>query len=217
MRSWTVPLRSLLVLGALSCALRAEATVVVLHSLEEMSRRSEVIAHARVAERHVVKEGPGVVTLTELEVIDGLKGAKAGDILTVYQVGGELDGVRHWIEGAHEYEMGEEIVLFAVRHGERVVSYGVGVGKFRVVYDGAFRRVVEDLGDVVVLQRDEQGGARFSSPEPRQDPSLDAFKERVRRAQRAGDLSTAPSAAGPALKESVRKPHLKSLRVKEGR
>jgi hypothetical protein len=214
MRSPSLPLRSLLALGVVLGALGAlgvQATVVVLHSLEEMSRTSEVIVHARVAERSVREEGHGVVTLTELEVIDGLKGAKAGDVLTVYQVGGELDGVRKWIEGAHEYAIGEEVVLFAVRHQDRVVSYGVGVGKFRVVYDGAFRRVIEDLGDVVVLEPDAKGEARFVSPTPRHDPSLDAFKERIRRAQNVGSTP----AAAKVSKEKVLRPHLKSLRIKE--
>lgn len=158
----------------------AGATVVVRHGLEEMTSKSDVIVHARVADQKVTREDGRIVTLTEVEVIDGLKGAKPGEVLTIYQVGGSLDGMRQWIEGAHVYEHGEELVLFAMRHGERVVSYGVGVGKFRVVYDGAFRRIVEDIEGVVELKRLPTGEVRMEAPAPREYASLEGFKGEVR-------------------------------------
>lgn len=174
--------RTLLV-GIALCALPSSATVVVLHSLEEMSRRSEVIVHARVADQRVERQADvGIVTLTDIEVIDGLKGAKAGDVLTIYQVGGSLDGENAWISGAHRHRVGDEMVFFAVRHKERVVSYGVGLGKFLVGRDGTLPSVTEDLGDVAVMEKGADGELRYTSPVPRTAPSLDAFKEHVRRA-----------------------------------
>lgn len=159
----------------------AHATVVVMHSLEEMTRRSELVVQARVAEQRVVQEAGRIVTLTDIEVIEGLKGAKTGEVLTIYQVGGTLNGTRMWIEGAHRYEVGEQMILFGVRHGERVVSYGVGIGKFRIVYDGGFQRVVEDLHGVVEMKRGSQGEAEFHTPAPRAFPSLADFKATVQR------------------------------------
>lgn len=176
------PLLCSLTFGLCALALQApsaHATVVEIHSLSDMSRRSDVIVHARVGEQRVVREEGRIITLTEVEVIDAWKGAKAGQVLTIYQVGGSLDGVRAWIEGAHAYVPGEEVVLFAMNHRDRIVSYGVGVGKFRVEFDGAFRRVVEDIHGVVEWKRDLDGSARMSEPAPRTFPSLEGFKAEV--------------------------------------
>lgn len=166
--------------GVLGYASSAQATVVVMHSLEEMTRRSELVAEARVADQRVVEENGRIITLTDVEVIDGIKGAKSGDVLTIYQVGGTLNGTRMWIEGAHRYEIGEQMIFFGVRHGERVVSYGVGLGKFRIVYDGSFQKVVEDLSGVVVLKTGVGGQAEFETPTPRSFPSLATFKSEVK-------------------------------------
>ena len=205
---------ALALLCFVAVASEARATVVVLHGLEEMTRKSEVIVHARVAAQRVQKEEGRIVTLTDIEVLDGLKGAKVGETLTIYQVGGSLDGARQWIEGAHEYEIGEEMVLFAVRHKERIVSYGVGVGKFRVIYDGAFRRVVEDLHGVVEMKRSETGEVSMGSPVPRTFPSLEALKQEVRAYVARGDLPRVMKnerrAIGPAGKAQL-KPAPKSV------
>lgn len=186
MRTWMKALPRLLILGAALCAIPSAATVVVLHSLEEMTQRSDVIVHARVADQRVERKGEvGIITLTDIEVIDGIKGAKPGDVMTIYQVGGSLNGEHAWISGAHKHRVGEEMVLFAVRHGEQIVSYGVGLGKFLVERDGTVPSVREDLGDVAVMEKTADGQLRFTSPEPRTAPSLDAFKEHVRRALNA--------------------------------
>lgn len=221
MRMSTQSLVRLLIVGGALCALPSLATVVVLHSLEEMSQRSEVIVHARVAEQRVLRQADvGIVTLTDIEVLDGIKGAKDGDVLTIYQVGGSLDGDNAWISGAHRHRVGDEMVFFAVRHGERIVSYGVGLGRFVVERDGTVPNtppsVREDLGGVAVMQKGEDGRLRFTSPEPRTEASLDAFKERVRRAARA-----TPNSDDVAPKRlSTKKPATlwkDTLRVKEGR
>lgn len=186
MRTWMSPLSRLLILGAALFAIPSSATVVVMHSLEEMTQRSDVIVHARVADQRVERKGQvGIITLTEIEVIDGIKGAKDGDVLTIYQVGGSLDGQHAWIAGAHKHRVGEEMVLFAVRHGDQIVSYGVGLGKFQVERDGTLPSVREDLGDVAVMEKGLDGQLRYTTPEPRTAPSLDAFKEYIRRADKA--------------------------------
>lgn len=170
---------AMLLSGVLGYASSAQSTVVVMHSLEEMTRRSELVVEARVADQRVVEEEGRIITLTDIEVIDGLKGAKPGDVLTIYQVGGTLNGTRMWIEGAHRYEIGEQMIFFGVRHGARVVSYGVGLGKFRVIYDGSFHQVVEDLSGVVVMKANAQGETEFQTPTPRSFPSLASFKSEV--------------------------------------
>lgn len=215
MRTSMQSLTRLLLIGGALCAVPSSATIVVLHSLEEMSQRSEVIVHARVADQRVQRQDDvGIVTLTDIEVIDGIKGAKSGDVLTIYQVGGSLDGENGWISGAHRHQLGEEMVLFAVRHGERIVSYGVGLGKFLVDRQGAIPSVREDLGGVAIMERGDDGQLRYTEPEPRTAPSLDVFKEHVRRASR-GKLPDEAIQKQPRVKRPLL--WKDSLRAQEGR
>src|SRR4051812_25727113 len=98
-------------------AAAAHATQVVALSLPELGARADVVVHARVIEQRVVDagavRGTRTATLTTLLVLDADKGAHAGDRLVVYQPGA-LDGVRvRWIDGAHRFTIGDEVVLFA--------------------------------------------------------------------------------------------------------
>ena len=167
-------------LAVMGLARSALATVVVIHPLDEMTARSDVVVHARVGAQQVVRDKGRLITLTEIEVIEGFKGARAGDILTIYQVGGDLDGEHQWISGMQRYMPGEEMVLFAVRFGDKIVSYGVGVGKFKIERDADGTRVVEDIHDVVAYTRDPDGAPSMQQPRPRERPSLDGFKTEIR-------------------------------------
>ncbi len=185
-------------LGLVAWAQSARATVVIIPTMEEMVHRSEVIVHAVVRDTVVEEDRPGrLVTLTSLEVLDGIDGAKVGDVLTVFQVGGERDGRVAWIAGAHHFRIGEELVLFAVRPpalAGRIVLYGIGFGLFSVV-DGVDGKHVEEIGgDVVQVKRTAQGETFSPPPPPRRYESLDAFKTMLR-GIRTGTLPTLPAQA----------------------
>jgi|GEM_PF-829380 len=164
--------------AALTAAPAADATVVVLHPLDEMMHRADVVIHARVVGQDVKREEGRIITLTQIEVLDGIKGAKQGDVETVYQVGGSLDGENMHIAGAHDYAAGEEMVFFAMRHRDRLVSYGVGVGKFSVDRDA--QTIVEDLGDVLVMSPTETGLQPDLNLQPRSMNSIVEFKAMLR-------------------------------------
>jgi len=160
---------------------KASATVVVIHELDEMTTRADVVVHARVGETRVIKDEKGrIATLVEVEVLDGIKGAKAGDVLTIYQLGGTYEGERMMITGQHKWTEGEEMVFFAMRSDPYVVSYGIGVGKYHVERNPEGILVVEEYGDVVAFKRDPAGASTMSRPEVRAARSLDAFKGEIR-------------------------------------
>jgi hypothetical protein len=181
--SFCLLLCAALSVGALG-AVPAAATVVVIPSLEEMTHRSDVVAHVVVRDVVVEAESPGrLVTLTTVEVIDGLAGAKTGDLLTVFQVGGEKDGRVAWIAGAHRFVVGEELVMFAARPPAlqgRIVPWGIGFSLFRIVDDVDGRHVEEIGGDVLQLQKTADGGSRMAPVEPRRFSDLDGFKGMLR-------------------------------------
>jgi hypothetical protein len=184
-----------LAVGSLGAA-PAAATVVVVHSLEEMTHRSDVVAHVVVRDVVVEAETPGrLITLTTVEVIDGVAGAKDGELLTVFQVGGEKDGRVAWIAGAHRFVVGEELVMFAARPPAlqgRIVPWGIGFSLFRIVDDVDGRHVEEIGGDVLQLQKTADGGSRMAPVEPRRFTDLDAFKGMLRKV-RAGTHAALPT------------------------
>ncbi|MCP4501491.1 MAG: hypothetical protein GY822_16145 [Deltaproteobacteria bacterium] len=116
------------------------------------------------------------MTLSKFEVLDGVKGATQGEVLTVYQVGGDLDGEQLFIGGAHRHQVGEELVFFAQHHGDRVVSYGVGTGSFKINRGSVFGSVKEDLDDLMAVN--PQGTQQNNAA--RHAPSIVEFKAHLR-------------------------------------
>ena len=167
--------------GALSLSQGLSATVVYIDDLQTMTRQSDVVIHAVVADQTVKEDGDGrILTISTLEILYGLKGAKTGELITLYQVGGELGGRVLKVLGAQNYTFGEEVVLFGVRLGDMIVSYSVGLGKFKVLRDDNQIRVVEDLNDLVEAKPTSTGELTFDEPHPRKYPSLDGFKAAIR-------------------------------------
>jgi len=156
-------LTALSLVGALAST-PADATVVVLHSLEEMSRRSDVVMHARVGDVQVMEREGRVATVVDLEVLDGWKGIRTGEVVQLFQLGGVLGQRRELIVGQHQWQVGEEIVLFAMRYQDGLISYGVGVGKRVIDRSSGSPTVVEVFGDVAAMERDQNGGSRIVHP-----------------------------------------------------
>ncbi len=145
------------------------ATIVRIDALPRMSHNADIIAHVLVGDKEIRKEPNGrAVELSRLEVVDGLKGAKSGDILTVFQVAGVI--------GQSHFRFGEELVLFGMKHRDMVVGYGVGLGKFRVLREGNKIAVVEDLQNVIALG---------SNLKARSYPSLSLFKSTIEESLKA--------------------------------
>lgn len=185
----------------------ASATVVLQPSLSEMTARSNLVLHAAVEDQAVTLDGAGrVITLTRLRVHEGLKGATAGDTVTLYQVGGRKAGHVARIAGMNEFRAGEEVVVFGARFladnavkflqanrggaasaatlhptAGYMVVHGIGLGKFRVERPaGGVAMVAEELGDVAVARRTGNATqvvpAVFATRQP-----LDVFLDEVRR------------------------------------
>jgi hypothetical protein len=211
-------MRALSFAAALSVALSpaATATVVIVPTLEEMTHRSDVVIHAMVREVKTIRDEKGrLLTVTALEVQDGIAGAKQADIITVHQLGGRLGDEQAWIAGAHKFVKGEEIVFF----GERlkadpsvVVPYGVGFGIFAVLDDVDGKHAHEiDSGDVTQLVRLPDGRAQMAAVTPRRFDSLTDFKAQLRAIRDGRNAPPLPAKkmqrpqlAAPALPSSAK-------------
>ncbi|MEI6805991.1 MAG: hypothetical protein WCK49_05730 [Myxococcaceae bacterium] len=163
-------------------ALSSQATMGIVHDIPTMTRNSGVVIQAKVISQKVEQEPGGrIVTLTTLQVKDGMKGAKTGQEITLYQVGGEYRGRVMRLQGASVYKLGEEVMLFGVPYRDQIVSYGLGLGKFNIIKDQNEIRVTEDIHDIEVATR-KSGRQFFMQAQPREYKSLKAFKEEIRKA-----------------------------------
>lgn len=158
--------RVLLVACMLAMA-SAHAIIVKLTDLNTMAKRSDIVVHGYVGDQSVVNDDMGrLITLTDIEVIDGFYGAKTGEIITMYQVGGSKNGVIMPMLGGQRYQLGQEVVVFGLKLDNTYVSYGAGQGKLDVIRSGTHEMVVEDLGDVSAMTRDGNGAFNAVRPMP---------------------------------------------------
>ncbi|MFH1811838.1 MAG: hypothetical protein ABIJ09_24080 [Pseudomonadota bacterium] len=177
---WTTAI-VLLGLSTLTGA-EVQATTVLAVPLEQMTAEAEVVVHARVGAQQVTwdQDHTRILTLTSIEVIEGIKGARKGDLLTIYQVAGTLDGVTFRIPGALDFAPGDEMVFFAQRFEDKIVSYGMGLGKYRVQGQGPDKVVMPEFGDVTFVKRDSDGSYVPGGAPPEVVLPLAAFLSRLR-------------------------------------
>lgn len=186
----------------------AGATTVVADDAETLARDADVVVRGLVVDQRVERDPAGrIITWTALEVLEAFKGAALGETLTIYQVGGHLEGETLQIDGDHRWRFGDEVVFFASRGPwpGTVVSVGIGVGRFVVLREPSGARVVEDRGDVIALAPEERGGQLRLGVAPRPWSSLDALRAEI-----------ADGLARPAARGRVLRPIVKRARVLRG-
>lgn len=155
--------------------------IVKLTDLNTMAKRSDLVIHGYVGEQTVVTDDMGrLITLTDVEVIDGFYGAKTGEVITMYQVGGQKNGMVMPMLGGHQYTIGQEVILFGLKLDNTYVSYGAGQGKLDVVVKRGQETVIEDLGNVSALTRDGNGKTKATRPMPLEFSSKDLIMSEIK-------------------------------------
>lgn len=161
-------------------ATTSHALLVKLSDMHTMAKRSDLVIHGYVGDQRVETDNlKRLVTLTDVEVIDGLHGAKTGEVITVYQVGGQKNGIVMPLVGGQRYDVGQEIFFFGLKLENAFVSYGAGQGKLDVIHEGGEDLVVEDLGDVEFVN-ESMGKNVVTHPMPLSFSNSDFFKEEVK-------------------------------------
>ena len=178
-----LPLFSRLLWSSLLLALLlnpAHATVMRYLEIEELSRLSTEVFHGQVVSTKVYwdEDHTRILTAVRVQINESFKGAaKRGALLTITQLGGELDGLRLDYGGRPVFQVGESIVLFTKpgRNGELIVV-GLKQGKLRVAGEEVIRdfsglSLVEKTakpGQVVTLNKSVRVQTRLSLTELRQ-------------------------------------------------
>ena len=119
----------------------AGATTWIVPEPEELLVEADAIVLARVDSIRSVAsfDGSSIETEIELQVIEGYKGADAGERILVREAGGQVGDDQQWIFGAAEYRV-DEIVLTHLQQGEdgqvRTLHMGLGKAQATVAADG---------------------------------------------------------------------------------
>jgi|JI10StandDraft_1071094.scaffolds.fasta_scaffold479981_2 uncharacterized membrane protein len=170
---------------ALAClSVPAGATIVQSLSLEEMSRKADVIVHGRVVEQATAwnETRSRIYTVTTIEVQERLKGLGASSI-RVRQLGGTVDGLTQSIVGNARLVVGEEVVVFLNRDEAKDLHYVVGMaqGKYAVDRSTPVPTIRHDLAGLALARIQEGQLAQLveTTPQPGAALTLDGLKARV--------------------------------------
>jgi hypothetical protein len=155
------------------------ATIVPRMAFEQIVSDSTKIVHGRVIDSRA-EEVDGIIwTHYRVQVLDSVKGTN-GDILTVTEPGGELNGVGMIVQGASKFETGEEDVLFLYQTPLGFWrTTGWSQGKFDVV-NSAGSKVVRAAKNGVELLPNGRAAAG-QSVESFNGQALTDFLDAVRR------------------------------------
>jgi nitrous oxidase accessory protein NosD len=149
----------------------AHATVAVELGGPELAALSDVIVHARVVALggHVQLNPLRVFTDADLEVIEGIKGASAGDRVHVSYPGGVHNGLGMFVSGQVALSANQECVIYLKRATSGAfIPAAMRQGFFAVTkrdYDGV-RLGVKNTAGIALLQRG--GGMQRLNETPKQ-------------------------------------------------
>ncbi len=131
----------------------AQATVMRYLEVEELSRLSTEVFHGQIVSTKVYwdEQHTRIYTAVRVQINESFKGAaKRGQIVTITQLGGELDGMRLDYAGRPAFNIGEAVVLFAKPgRNQDLIVVGLKQGKLRVIGDEAIR----DFSGITLLEK----------------------------------------------------------------
>jgi len=135
---------------ALLSASLAGATTVQKFSISDLAKKSETIALARVDDvsSRCDDNHKEIYTFISLKVLDGVKGSRKNDVLTIRQIGGSVDNIISVVPGMPTFAKGEEVVVFLSPKDRAGYPWVMGLqqGKYTVsTDDNGFKQVRNDV------------------------------------------------------------------------
>jgi len=113
------------------------ATIMTPLSVEDLTRRAELVLHGTVESKTCLKDAEGrIYTRIEFKVSEVWKGHLTTNTFQIVHGGGMVGNERTVVDGEATYEAGEELICF-LRLNQRGegVSIGLAQGKFKVQKD----------------------------------------------------------------------------------
>jgi hypothetical protein len=166
---------------ALLSASMAGATTVQKFSISDLAKKSETIAVASVDDvsSRWDDNHKEIYTYISLKVLDGVKGSRKNDMLTIRQIGGSVDNIISVVPGMPNFRKGEEVVVFLSAKDRSGYPWVMGLqqGKYSVSTDGnGFKQVRNDVDGLKTMALDGSvDEAKAASVQP-----LNSFLDGIR-------------------------------------
>jgi len=133
----------------------AYATTVLKMSLKDLARKSDAVVMARVEDQvaryDVDKE---IYTYITLKVLDPVKGSHKDDLITIRQLGGQVDNIASIVPGMPTFKKGEEVVVFLSQKDRAGYPWIMGLqqGKYSISQDqNGTKRVRNELDGTALM------------------------------------------------------------------
>lgn len=133
-------------LASTTLAPRADASVSVALSLDDLARSSAMVARVTAVDRSSRWEDGRIVTYTRVRIDDPVAGAAMrGSELSVRTLGGIVDGVGQAVEGEARLATGASSLLFLTEREGHTVVTGRAQGQLAIVRRADGREVVRTV------------------------------------------------------------------------
>lgn len=134
----------------------ASATTVQKFTISDLAKKSETIAVARVDDvsSRWDDNHKEIYTYISLKVLDGIKGSRKNDVLTIRQIGGSAEGKISVVPGMPTFNKGEEVVVFLSPKDRAGYPWVMGLqqGKYTVSMDAnGFKQVRNDVDGLKLM------------------------------------------------------------------
>lgn len=116
----------------------ALATTLIAMDVPALTKASDLVVRGTVVrvEARWTADGRRIMTDNEILVSDVLKGAQPGKTIVVMQPGGVVGDVGQQVHGVATFALGDEVVVFLERRGDRATVVGLAQGRFFVDRSG---------------------------------------------------------------------------------
>jgi hypothetical protein len=165
--------------------LPAKATVMELLDVEKLAPLSSDIFYGQVdsTETYWNAERTRIYTRIRVHIEETFKGSVGiSQIVTVTQLGGEIDGAKLDYAGRPDFSVGEKVVLFTTR-GKNNDFIVVGLKQGKMTVQG--REVKRDFSGITLVQRSTGGRGLQQLTIRSERMTIDELRDRIARARQA--------------------------------
>jgi len=122
----------------LTVAVAASATTLIAMDVPALTRASDLIVRGTVVrvEPRWTQDKSRIITDNEILVSQILKGNLTGKTIVAMQPGGVVGDVGQAVHGVAKFNLGDEVVVFLEKRGERAFVVGLAQGRFVVDRSG---------------------------------------------------------------------------------
>lgn len=119
-------------------AFNALGTTLVAMDVPALTRASDLVVRGTVVrvEPRWTEDKRRIITDSEILISEVLKGNVTGKTVVVMQPGGVLGEVGQMVHGTAKFSLGDEVVVFLEKRGDRAFVVGLAQGRFLVDRSG---------------------------------------------------------------------------------